>query len=194
MRREERAEGRNEDGGHTVAEGGVFLRDLEWEDEEEVEDFERRELSLCDLEGVISRWYTTCSCQISSTALLLSSSHARHWMFAADADKLDEVDRAEVSGSVRSSISSKKMEEPLDDDDDAEQLSYPQSSELHVLLLLRSSLSSVAIRRSTVKSSEESSRTRTGFARVALRRLASMVDICCGWSASDMSVNVVGMH
>lgn len=188
MRRDERAEGRNEDGGHTVAEGGVFLRDFEWEDEEEVEDFERRELSLCDLEGVISRWYTTCSCQISSTALLSSSSHAKHWIFAADADKLDDAaDRTEASRSVRSSISSKKMDEPLDDeddDDDAEQLSYPQSSELHVLLLPRSSLSSVAIRRSTVKSSEESSRTRTGFAREALRRLASMVDICGGWSAS----------
>lgn len=49
LRREERADGLYEDGGHTVAEGGVFLLDLE-------EDFVRRLLSRWDLDGVTSRW------------------------------------------------------------------------------------------------------------------------------------------
>lgn len=74
LRREERAEGLKLEGGQTVADGGVALRDLE---EEEDEDLERRELSLWDLDDVTSRWkagMATCSFQHSSASL--SPSHA----------------------------------------------------------------------------------------------------------------------
>lgn len=85
----------------------------------------------------------------------------------SNAEELNAADRAEASGSTRSSMSSKKIEdeeeedeEEDDDDEEAEQLSYPKSSS--VLQVVCWSLALVWIRRSTVSRSEASSRTRTG--------------------------------